>query len=337
MRDFRAPAFLSLILSASACSLPASAESTRATTSPLATSASPATITFGADWTDSASQPLVAGAAVTIAYDPARLPTCRGDLSTGPGWSISAFYQVNGGAVSSVTVAGEGLANSSPPATFVLPAAGDLAMWFQVTSVWGCDAYDSSFGANYHFAIAASANAPGWMGNASSLIDRATCPGPCYADAQSADAGFTYGTWARQQAAITALFFDVWKQGITDFDNPDLWQELDVEMHSRIGATGAFATSYVSFATYVGNNARYAVNLRPIDPLPGQNDGAITDKSLCPTFPTTTSADGQYIQADLELYFTVNGAELRPADGTVFHGLIQNYAGLYAICGAAAQ
>jgi hypothetical protein len=210
-------------------------------------------------------------------------------------------------------------------------------MWFQVTSVWGCDAYDSSLGANYHFAVAASANAPGWMGNTSTLIDRATCGtsgGPCYADAQPASAGFTFDTWARVRAEITEVFFDVWKQGVTDFPNPNLWQQLDVEMHSRVGAVGPYATSYVSFAEYVGNNARYAVDVRPFDPLPGQDGGVLTDKSLCPTFATTTSADGQYIQADFQYYFTVNGAELRPADGTVFHGQFSNYLGLYAICSA---
>ncbi len=323
-----------LLVFATACGSPAPTESAAATTSPLASSANATTLTFASNWTDAVSQPLVTGAAVTVAYDPARLSTCRGNLAGGgPGWSITAFYQVNGGSVGTVTVAGAGLANASPPATFVVPAAGDLAMWFQVSDAWGCMAYDSSFGANYHFQVAAAGNAPGWMGNASSLIDRATCDnGPCYADAQPAAAGFTFDTWARQRAAITEVFFDVWKQGVTDFANPNLWKELDVEVHSRVGATGPFAMSYVSFSERTGNNARYAVDLRPMDPLPGQNGGTLTDKTLCPTFATTLSADGQYIQADLQMYFTVNGVELRPTDGTVFHGLIQNYAGLYAIC-----
>src|SRR5271170_3968746 len=143
MRYFRAPAILSLFLFATACGSPAPTETASAAASSLASSASPVTITFAANWTDSASQPLVAGDAVTIAYDPARLPSCRGDLPTGPGWSITAFYQVNGGTVGTVTVAGQGLSNYSPPATFTLPGiSGDLAMWFQVTSAWGCEAYD---------------------------------------------------------------------------------------------------------------------------------------------------------------------------------------------------
>ena len=104
-------------------------------------------------------------------------------------------------------------------------------------------------------------------------------------------------------------------------------------MHSRIGSSGTYTMSYVNFGTREGNNARYAADVRPLDMLPGLDGGALTDKSQCPTFPTTISADGQYLQADLQFYFTVNGVELRPNGGGDFHGLFQNYLGLYAVCG----
>ena len=35
-----------------------------------------------------------------------------------------------------------------------LDASGELQIWFQNNNRWGCNAYDSAFGANYHFAIA---------------------------------------------------------------------------------------------------------------------------------------------------------------------------------------
>ena len=296
------------------------------------------TITFAANWTQTVSGSLVAGQPITLAYDASRLPSCRGNTdSGGPGWTITAFYMLNGDFQGgNVAVAGQGLSNGPNPPVFTVPDGGDLAVWFQVTSVFGCEAYDSKFGANYHFHVSAPANAPAWVGDASSVVDRATCgepPGPCYNDAVSADQPFSYDTWARQQASITQVFFDVWQAGVTDFDNPNLWKELDVEMHSRVGSSGPYTMSYVTFSAREGNNARYAVNLRPLDLLPGQNGGVLTDKSLCPTFPVTISTDGQYLQADFEFYFTVNGVELRPTGGGDFHGTFSNYLGLYAVCG----
>jgi hypothetical protein len=209
-------------------------------------------------------------------------------------------------------------------------------MWFVGSDAFGCQAWDSNYGANYGFVVAAPANAPGWVGNASVLIDRATCgtsPGPCYADAAPADGGATYDTWARERAFITQLFFDVWKSGVTDFANPDLWRQLDVESHHRVDPSAAFVTDYVDFAERTGNNARYAVDLRALDPLAGTPGGtALTSASQCPAVPATTSADGQYVQVDMEIFFTANGVAVQPAAGGTFHVLFQNYAGLYAVC-----
>jgi hypothetical protein len=303
-----------------------------------ADTASAGTMTFTADWTQSAT-PLVAGQPVQVSYDPARLTTCRGDLGygTGPSWSIDAFYSVNGIVLNeSIPVGGASLANLHLAAgalpTFTPPFAGNLEMWFENTDAFGCSAWDSDYGANYPFAVAPPANAPGWIGNASYLLDRGTCPGPCYGDAQSAEGTITFDTWARQEAAITQIFFDVWQSGVTDFDNPDLWHELDVESNRRLDPNSPFTMSYVNFAERVGNNARYAVDLRPLDPLPGQNGGVLTSASQCPAIPATITPDGQYVQIDMELYFTVNGVALQPSGGGSFHVLFQNYAGLYAVC-----
>ena len=305
------------------------------TTASADITATPPVITFASSFTQRASGALVAGQPVRVAYDSARLPQCRGDLATGPGWSITGAYSVNGVYGGSFPVAGAGLSNGPNPPAFTPSASGDLAVWFEVTSVWGCHDYDSAYGANYHFGVVASANAPGWTGNTASLIDRATCGGAngaCYDHAQPAENGFRFDTWARQRAAVTEVFFDVWKQGVTDHANPNLWRELDVELHARVGGVGAFATSYVRFAEYHGNDARYAIDLRALDPLARLNGGALTDKSQCPTFATTISADAQYVQTTYDYYFTINGVELRPAPGATFHGTYENYAGLYAVC-----
>lgn len=316
----------------------ASGEPSASDRSASADTAAPATMTFRADWTQSAT-PLVAGEAVQVSYDPARVTTCRGSLGygTGPGWSIDGSYSINGIPLNApVPVAGAGLANLHLPAgalpTFTPPFAGELQMWFENTDVFGCTAWDSDYGANYAFTVAPPANAPGWLGNASALVDRATCPGPCYGDARPADGGVTFDTWARTRALVTQIFFDVWKRGVTDFDNPDLWQQLDVEAHWRLDPRQPFTMTYVNFAERVGNDARYALDLRPLDPLPGLNGGALTSAAQCPAVPATITSDGQLVQVDMQLYFTVNGVALQPAGGGTFHVLFQNYAGLYAVC-----
>ncbi len=333
MRHARTVGFFPLLL-ATACGA-APGEGAPSSSSSADIAATPPVITFASSFTQGASEPLVAGKPIRVAYDSARLPQCRGDLANGPGWSITGAYSVNGVYGGSFPVAGAGLSNGPNPPAFTPSASGDLAMWFEVTSAWGCHGYDSAYGANYHFAVVPAANAPGWMGNTSSLIDRATCggaTGACYDHAQPATSDFRYDTWARQRAAIAEVFFDVWKQGVTDYANPNLWRELDVELHSRIGGAGAFTTSYVRFAEYHGNDARYAMNLRALDPLGGVNGSALTDKSQCPAFATTISPDAQYVRATFDYYFTVNGVDLRPAPGAVFHGTYENYAGLYAVC-----
>ena len=336
---FLVPSTLALAACSGSSGEPIDAASQRMSSAALPDAGAP-TITFSAGWTESAA-PLIAGQNAQVSYDPTRLPNCRGNLGYGgntPGWSISASYSVNGITFGQpLGIAGLSLLNMHLPAgalpSFTLPFAGNLEVWFENTDAFGCDAWDSDYGANYRFVIAPPANAPGWVSGASYLLDRATCgSGPCYGDAKSADLGLTFDTWARQQAAITEIFFDVWKSGVTDFDNADLWKELDVEAHWRLDPSQPFSMSYVGFSERVGNNARYALGLRPLDPLAGQNGGALTNATQCPAIPATITADGQFVQASLDVYFTVNGVALQPNGRGVFHVLFQNYAGLYAVC-----
>ena len=337
MRDLRL-AFILASSSVACMACGATPDEVSTSLASAATASETATITFTSGFTQSAT-PLVATQQAQIAYDPSRLSACRGELGYGNGisFSIDGFYAVNGIAFQPpVGVGGADLANLHLAAgalpSFPLPFAGTLQMWFENSDAFGCTAWDSDYGANYAFTIAAPANAPGWVSGGSYLLDRATCPGPCYADAHPADGGVTFDTWARQDAEITQIFFDVYSAGVTDFDNPDLWQQLDVEVHSRTSRAQAFTLAYVDFATRVGNYARYALDLRPVDLLPGQDGGVLTSASQCPAIPVTVTADGQYVQADLELYFTVNGVAVQPSGGGAFQVTFQNYAGLYAIC-----
>jgi hypothetical protein len=210
-----------------------------------------------------------------------------------------------------------------------LDASGDLQIWFKNNNLWGCNAYDSDFGKNYHFAVQSAANEPGWVGNVRQVISPHTCNGPCESDMQPVEAPILFGTWSRQRAAYKAIYFEVWKDGVTSGDNPELWKQLDVQMHSRVGSTGAFTPSYVRFDRRKGNNA---VDLGELDPIKGL--WTINSVADCPAFPLVAPADngGQYIEATVELYFTVNGVELRPSTGGNFRVYYQNYRSSYAVC-----
>ncbi len=113
------------------------------------------TVRFNADWTHTQSGPLIAGGKVRFAYDAQRLPGCRGDFNGQPAWAITGAYQLGGGAVGSFEAGGLSPSNGSEAPVVLLQTPGDLAVWFQVTNRWGCQAWDSAYGANYHFKVLA--------------------------------------------------------------------------------------------------------------------------------------------------------------------------------------
>jgi hypothetical protein len=292
-----------------------------------------ATLTFGANFQVQVSGALEKGKTVRVAYDASRLTACRGDFNGKPGWSITGYYKIGSGDVRTFEAGGFSPSNGGAPPVLTLDASGDLQIWFQNSNRWGCSAYDSDFGNNYRFAVQPAANEPGWLGNVRAVTSRRTCNGgPCDGDMRAVDGDLLFDTWTRQRAAIKAIYFEAWKQGVTDFDNADLWKQLDVRLHRRVGSSGPFATTYVGFDRRIGNNARYAVDLGALDPIDGRI--TITKPSECPPFLITALPDngGQYVEAVVELYFTVNGVELRPAPGAAYRVRYQNYRSSYALC-----
>jgi hypothetical protein len=263
-------------------------------------------------------------------YDAARLPGCRaGDQGGIPQWSLTGFARIADGPVVTFPVAGLNAPASAP--TIALDRVGELQVWFQATNRYGCSEFDSNYGHNYRFAVALPANAPSWVGNGNWVVSRATCAaGPCDADRNALTNEFDYGTWARQRAAIRAIYFEVYKSGVTDFDNPDLWRQLDVQVLSRpVGSAATWRSQYVRFDGRAGNNARYGLLLREFDPL-GEN--TITDRANCPAASLALSPDGQYVTTELDYYFRVNGVEYRPAAGGAFRGRFSQYRGLFEVC-----
>jgi hypothetical protein len=116
------------------------------------------TITFTSSWTQTASQPLFAGQAVTIAYDPARLVSQCGGSASSPGgnggfaWGITGYYAVGNAAAAQfpVTITS---AWASGNATLTPPSAGDLQIWFACSNTGGGTGWDSAYGQNYHFPV----------------------------------------------------------------------------------------------------------------------------------------------------------------------------------------
>ncbi|HVY49362.1 MAG TPA: DUF6209 family protein [Minicystis sp.] len=276
----------------------------------------PAEITFGADWSETTSRDLHAGDAVAIRYDVSRL-SCTGSSQGGiPQWSVTGHASVDGRPDVAFAVAGLNAPADALP-TIAVDEPGNLRLWFESSDRWGCHAYDSDYGSDYLFDVSMPPDGPGWIGNDAFVISRAACDGgACDADRKPLAQGFSYDTWARQRAAIAGVYFDVWQEGVTDWDDPDLWRELDVEVHYRFADADPFTTAYVDFDERVNHDARYAWPLHGVDPFAAPG---------CPDVPMTPTSDGQYVTTTMQFYFTVNGVALRPWGADTYSGQFVDY------------
>jgi hypothetical protein len=277
------------------------------------------TLRFGADWSVTQTGPVEAGKSVTVDYEFARLPECRTGYAGRAAWNIQAFALFTPMHVQQeATVLDTSASTSSTwvgrPATFQVPAgATGMQLWFHNTDRGGCNRYDSNFNRNYRFDVVSNvgaAPAPAWMGNVTAVLARGAsrrCEG-----ATAFGSTVAFGTWARQRAAITDLCFEVYQPGLTDRDNPDLWRQLDVKVEARYRGASQGTTMYLPIIDRVGNNARYAVDLRAFDPF-------IWGRCLNGVPTTTVDENGQaMLQATAELVLTVNGHPLRPQGGDAF-------------------
>ena len=164
---------------------------------------------------------------------------------------------------------------------------------------------------------------PLWAGLTSITIERWVAD-PCN-DGRNAfgDAPYVYGTWARERAGIRNVCFEVWKPGVTDWDNPDFWQQLDVQVHYRYGSSGPFQNAYVNSNGRRGNNRRYAWSL----------DYQLDPTTYVPSVPQMKapfrilSEQGGWalVEADMEVYFTVNGRALRTPSNKPYVVRYQGY------------
>jgi hypothetical protein len=93
------------------------------------------------------------GAVAHVVYDTSRLSKCRATQDSVPAWAIVAFVSADGGPAKQVPLPSvDGSAVSVP---IEIPYATDMAIWFHATDDSGCDQWDSNYGNNFHFSVAA--------------------------------------------------------------------------------------------------------------------------------------------------------------------------------------
>jgi hypothetical protein len=260
-----------------------------------------ARLVFDASWTHHREGVLAPGGQVSISYAQARLDGCRYTQGPNPLWDITAHVRFEPG--------NQLLAGSVRDGVWTLSVPSDArraVVWFESTSASGCHQWDSNYGDNYAFD---AATPPQWVGNLSTLTARDTSGDICGGTA--APQPFSFDTWTRQRAAITNLCFQVYEPGMTDHDDPDLWQKLDVSLRWRLAGQIDWQSRAVNFDRRVGNDARYALSWRELDPFRMYH---------CPEVRPQPTSDGQYVQVALEYYVVVNGYELRPVPGGWYTG-----------------
>jgi len=264
---------------------------------------------FEADWTQHREGVLAPGGEVSVVYAQSRLAQCRYTSGGHALWDITAHVRFEPG--------GQLLAGSVRDGQWTLTVPSDArqaSVWFEATSASGCHQWDSNFGNNYVFD---AATPPQWVGNGTVLLTRATGQ-PC--GGGDIRQGFTFDTWTRTRAAITNLCFEVYQPGMTDHDDADLWQKLDVSFRWRNAGETAWHSRPVSFESRVGNNTRYVMSVREVDPFrPNQ----------CPEATIPQSPDGVYAMTTPGYYIVANGYELRPAPGAAFGGTFVDYPGTH--------
>lgn len=249
---------------------------------------------------------LAPGGELTVVYDNDRLTQCRHWRNGNPLYDITAHVVFSpGGQRRDVSV------RDTAPTIGVPSDARRVTLWFENTSASGCQAWDSNFGANYTFDALVP---PQWIGDAQTSITRDSAD-PCDGGLP-AQQGFSFDTWARQRAVHTNLCFQVYQPGLTDRDDPELWQKLDAQLHWRYAGQQSWQMAHVNLDRRVGNNARYRFGLRDVDPFRSYH---------CPEVAGTPDPSGQYEQIRLEYYVTVNGGELRPAPGAAYAGTFSDY------------
>lgn len=265
----------------------------------------PAELRFTEDFRIEQSAPLVAGERAIVFYDLDRLPSCRGTHNGFRFWNITAFFRFFPGGEQV-----EGQIEGGPLHVVIPNGAERVEVWFHNgTGDNSCSAWDSNDSRNYHFPIL---QRPSWIGNARVKISRAGGE-PC-ATTGDMVSGFNYDTWSRQRSIMGNVCFEVWREGLTDQNDREVWRRLDARIYYRWDASQPFRWGHVGFLDRIGNNARFVTDVAGRDQF---------HTGQCPDAPTSM-VDG-YEEARFEFYFAVNGVFLGAPDDQPFVGRYVDY------------
>jgi hypothetical protein len=220
-----------------------------------------ATIRFAADWTHSVSGQIKAGEGVTIHYDPARAQISHTHNGF-PAWGIDGYVKflpsatvVRGPVIQFESRQGTPTNNALPrPWTVSIPAGTtQLEIWFR--NYTGADRpderWDSNWGRNYKFDVAAGASVPRvirWAGNWGGSFTRECVhqdglPQPIVV------------TGYMRERACMFVDAEVYVPGLTDAREEP--QALRAQVQYKKSTSGALKTAALSYVGRVGNNYRY--------------------------------------------------------------------------------
>ncbi len=179
-----------------------------------------ATIRFTPGWDEIVTDgPIEQGGLVRIDYSPERLRTCRATYDGGRTWNIVASWVFHpGGQTGSVPLyVGDYFAGEAAIRQPELPVpedATELEVWFSNSDRAGCVAWDSDFGANYHFPVVPrGGGAIGWVGDPDFVIFHR----PPARHLGDVDPIYHWDSWLGAETT-SRLEIQVWAPGITDRD-----------------------------------------------------------------------------------------------------------------------
>jgi hypothetical protein len=227
-----------------------------------------ATLRFLGDWRQIQESSIVAGGNVTVDYELARLPQCNGSTYQGePAWGISGFARfspggqiVSGPLTQYQSTATGGFVVAPTPWSLTVPTdATGVELWFETSGETCSTSWDSNYGHNYAFAVAATPTPTrvSWGGNWRSMVSR----GCMDADWMSGVAEpLVLDSWALTRATCIDVDAEIWAPGLTDAatDHPEL-VAAEVQFQ-RDG--GPLETGWLDFVGRVGNNYRYQWDIR---------------------------------------------------------------------------
>ncbi|HNS99689.1 MAG TPA: DUF6209 family protein [Polyangiaceae bacterium] len=217
------------------------------------------TLEFLAGWKHVQHGTIVEGGTLTIQYDLARLPDCRGTHNGYPAWDTTAFArfmpmgELHQGSVRAFE-SNQGIPTTKAhgiPITFDVPkGATSVQLWFRNASGAGmsCETWDSNLEANYVFAVQRFAPSPvKWAGDWGNGFSR-ECE-----HRDGIEEPTVIDSWIMQRACMF-VDADVYVPGLTDVDADPagIVAQVNYGFDDQDPVAG-----WLTYQGRVGNNYRY--------------------------------------------------------------------------------